>query len=321
MTRVLAAAIAAGCQYCAADEFPVKPIRLIVPFTPGGGTDIVSRTVGQKLTERWGRTVVIDNRPSAGGIVASDIVAKAAPDGYTLGVVTPTQTINPSLHAKLPFDTLNDFAPVVLMNRLQLILVVNTAFPPQTVRELIAYAKARPGQVNFASTGTGGSAHLAVELIKKLASIEMTHIPYKGSAPAYTDLMSGQIQLLSNNIISTMPLVRAGKLRALAVMGLARSPIAPEVATVAESGLPGFDVSSWFGIVAPGKTPVDVVNKLNREVGAILQLPEVRERLLAQGAEVAGGTPAEFDQMMRFEMKRWADLIRSAGIRADAAAQ
>ena len=209
LAQVLAAAIAAGSLPCAADEFPLKPIRLIVPFTLGGGTDLVSRTVGQKLSERRGRTVVIDNRPSAGGIVASDIVAKAAPDGYTLCVVTPTQTINPSLHAKLPFDTLNDFAPVVLMNRLQLILVVNTAFPPQTVRELPAYAKARPGQINFASTGTGGSAHLAVELIKKMAGIEMTHIPYKGSAPADTDLMSGQIQLLSNNIISTMPLVRA----------------------------------------------------------------------------------------------------------------
>lgn len=304
-----------------ADDYPLKSIRLLVPFTPGGGTDIVARTVGQKLSEIWGKTVVIDNKPGAGGIVASDIVAKAAPDGYTLCVITPTQAINPSLVANLPFDTLNDFANVVLMTRLQLILVSNPGFPPQSIKELITYAKARPGQVNFASTGTGGSAHLAVELLKKMAGIEMTHIPYKGSAPAYTDLMSGQIQLLSNNIISTMPLVKSGKFKAIAVTGASRSPIAPDVPSVAESGLPGFDVSSWFGVAAPGKTPRDVVNKFNREVVRVLQIPEVRDKLLAQGAEPAGGTPEDFDRLVRFEMRRWADVIKSAGITIDPASQ
>lgn len=300
-----------------AQDFPSRPIRLIVPFTPGGGTDIVSRTVGQKLTEIWGKTVVVDNRPGAGGIVASEIVAKAAPDGYTLGVITPTQTINPSLYSKLPFDVINDFAPVVLMTRLQLILVANPAFPANTVKEVIALAKTRPGQITFASTGTGGGAHLAGELLKKTAGIDMTHVPYKGSAPAYTDLMSGQVQLLFNNIISTMPLVRGGKLKAIAVAGAARSPVAPEVPTIAESGLPGYEVTSWFGVVAPGKTPREVINKINREIVRILNMPDVRERLLTQGAEPVGNSPGEFGQMMRFEMKKWGDLIRSAGIRVE----
>lgn len=304
-----------------AQQFPTKPIRLIVPFTPGGGTDIVSRTVGQKLTEVWGKTVVVDNRPGAGGIMASEIVAKAPPDGYTLGVVTPTQTINPSLHSNLPFDPVNDFAPVILMTRLQLILVSNPSFPANNVKELVALAKAKPGQLTFASTGTGGAAHLAVELLKKMTGIDMVHVPYKGSAPAYADVMSGQVQLLSNNIISTMPLVKSGRLKAIAVTGAKRSVIAPDVPSVAEAGLPGFDVTSWFGVVAPAKTPKDVIGKLNGEIARILKLPDVRERLLAQGAEPAGGSPEDFGRLMRDEMKKWGELIRSAGIKADAAPQ
>ncbi len=298
----------------AAQPYPSKPIRMIVPFTPGGGTDIVSRIVALKLTENWGKAVIVDNRPSAGGIIASEIVAKARPDGYTLGVITPTHAINPGLYAHLPFDPLKDFAAVVLMTRLQFIIVANPSFPPNSVKELIAYAKATGGRVNFGSTGIGSSSHLVGEMLKNMGSFEMTHVPYKGSAPAYTDLVSGQLQLLINNIVSTIPFVKAGKFKAIAVTGATRSPIAPDIPTVIESGLPGFDVSTWFGVVAPAKTPKPVIDKLNGEIARILKIPDVRERLLVQGAEPVGNTPEEFDRMIRFELKRCAELIKLAGI-------
>ena len=305
----------------AQQDYPSKTVRFIVPFTPGGGTDIVTRIVAQRLSETWGKPVVVENKPGTGGIIASQLVANAPPDGYTLNVITPANVINPSLYTKLPFDPLNDFAAVVLMNRLQLIIVSAPGFGPNNIRELITLAKSKPGSVNFASTGTGGAAHLSMELLKKQAGIDMTHIPYKGSAPAYSDVISGQVQILSNNIISSMPLIKGGKLKALAVTGATRSVIAPDVPSVAESGLPGFDVTSWFGISVHAKTPRAIIDRLNRDIVKILQEPAVREKMIEQGAEPVTGlnTPAAFDQIMRYEMKMWSDLIRSSGIRQEAA--
>ncbi len=301
-----------------AEDYPSRPIRLLVPFAPGGGTDVVTRIVGQRLSESWAKAVVIDNRPGAAGIAAFEIVARAPADGYTLATTSTSQAIFPSLYPKLPYDPVKDFAPVALMTRLQGIVVSGPSFPPNSVKELIAYARTRPGEVNFASTGTGGIGHLTLELIKKMAGISMTHVPYKGSAPAYNDLMSGQVQLLSNNIISTMPLIRSGKLKPLAVTGAARSAIAPSVPTVAESGLPGFEGSSWFGIVAPARTPKAVVDKLNREIVRIVQTADVRERLQAQGAEVAEDySPDAFGRMLQMERDKWADVIKSVGIKLE----
>jgi tripartite-type tricarboxylate transporter receptor subunit TctC len=316
-------ALSANSGAAGVDDFPSKPIRMIVPFTPGGGTDMVTRIVGQRLSTIWGKSVIVENHPGVGGIAASNIVAQAEPDGYTLGVITPTQAINPSLYKKLPFDSIKDFAPIVLFNRLQLVLVASPSFPPNSIAELITYARANPTAVNFGSTGTGGSAHLAVELIKKMAGIHMTHIPYKGSAPAYADVISGRVQLLSNNIISTMPLIKNRQLKAIAVMGANRSPIAPDVPTVAQSGLPGYDVSSWFGLVAPGRTPKPVIDKLNTAIVAILHEPATRQLMLAQGAEPidASNTPADFGRLLQREMKTWGDVIESAGIKAEAEAQ
>ncbi|MDX3905584.1 MAG: tripartite tricarboxylate transporter substrate binding protein [Pigmentiphaga sp.] len=301
-------------------SYPDKPIRLIVPFTPGGGTDMVTRIVGQRLSALWNSPVVVENVPGAGGISASTQVARAKPDGYTLAVITPTQVINPSLYASLPFDPIKDFKPVVLMNRLQLMLVGSNDFAPGTVADLIAYAKANPGKAAFGSTGVGGSAHLAVELIKKMAGIDMIHVPYKGSSPAYADVIANRVQLLSNNIISTMPLVRSKQLKAIAVLGATRSPIAPEVPTVAESGLPGYDVSSWFGIVAPAATPQPVIDKLNRAIVGILREPETRGLMLKQGAEPIDGAnaPADFGRLLASEKAKWADVIQSAGIKTQA---
>ncbi len=315
MAFVLGVSLALNSAVLHADNFPTKSIRLIVPFTPGGGTDIVSRTVAQRLSEIWSKAVVVDNRPGAGGVLAFEIVAKSPPDGYTLGVHTATQVIYPILHPKLPFHPINDFAPVVVMTRMDNILVASPSFPPNTLKELIALAKAKPGQINFASSGVAGTGHLSGELIKKMAGIDMVHVPYKGSTPAYTDVMSGQVQVLINNIMSTMPFIKDGRLKALAVLGAKRSPIAPDVPTVAESGLPGFEVTSWFGVVAPAKTPREVITKLNREIVGILKMPDVRERLLAQGGEPVGNTPEEFGQMIRSETKKFADIIKSAGIK------
>lgn len=313
-----AAALASPAQ---AQDYPSKPVRFVVPFTPGGGTDIVTRIVAQRLADTWGKPTVVENRPGTGGIIASQAVLAAPPDGYTMNVITPVHAILPSLYSKLSYDPITDFVPVVLMNRLQLIIVSAPGFPPNNIRELIAYGKSHPGQLNFASTGTGGTAHLAMELLKRSAGIEMTHIPYKGSAPAYTDVMSGQVHMLSNNIISTMPLIKAGKLKALAVTGATRSVLAPDVPAVAEAGLAGFDVSSWFGIAAHARTARDIVNRLNRDTVRVLQEPAVRDKMLEQGAEPIAGanSPAEFDQMIRREARIWADTIRSAGIRQEAA--
>lgn len=300
-----------------AGPFPDRPVKLVVAFTPGGGTDIVARMVAQRLSTMWGQPVIVENKPGAGGAVAFGSLAKAPADGYTVGVATPEEVIAATLPGDPGYHILRNFTAVTMMARLPLILVAGNSFAPNTIAETIALAKAHPGTINFASTGQGGPAHLAVELLMKQTGTRMTHIPYKGSAPAYADLMGGQVQFLSNNIVSTMPLVRSGKLKALAVTTAERSPIAPNVPTVAESGVPGFDVAVWYGLVAPAGTPRDVVEKIAHDVQTVLKDEDVRKQLRESGATPVGDSPAQYAQTLKREVQMWGDLIQSAGITID----
>jgi tripartite-type tricarboxylate transporter receptor subunit TctC len=299
-------------------QYPSKPIRLVVPFPAGGTTDILARAVAQKLSEAWGQQVIVDNRPGAGGNIGSDIVAKAAPDGYTLVMGTVgTHAINPSLYRKMPYDHVKDFAPVILVAGVPNVLVVNPSLPVHTVRELVDYAKANPGKLNFASSGNGTSIHLSGELFKTMAGVQMTHVPYKGSAPALTDLMGGQVQLMFDNLPSSLQLIQAGKLRAIAVTSTARAAALPDVPTIAESGLPGFEASSWFGVLAPAGTPREIVTKLNATIGAWLATPDAKDKLLSQGAIAAGGTPEAFARHIDAETAKWAKVVKMSGAHID----
>jgi len=298
--------------------YPAKPIRLVVPFPAGGTTDILARAVGQKLTEAWGQPVVVDNRPGAGGNIGAELVAKAAPDGYTLLMGTVgTHAINASLYAKMPYDHIKDFAPVILVAGVPNVLVVNPAVPVNSVQELIAYAKANPGRLNFASSGSGTSIHLSGELFKVMAGVQMTHIPYKGSAPALQDLIGGQVQLMFDNLPSALPQIKGGKLRALAVTSAARAAALPDVPTVAEAGLPGFEASSWFGVLAPAGTPVAIIARLNAEIAKWLASPEAREKLASQGANAAGGSPEDFAKHIAAETAKWQKVVKESGAKVD----
>ena len=301
-----------------AADYPTKPIRLVVPFPPGGTTDILARAVAQKLSQTWNEQVIVDNRPGAGGNIGADLVAKAPPDGYTLVMGTVgTHAINPNLYARMPYDHVKDFAPVILVAGVPNVLVVNPSLPVRSVRELIDYAKANPGKLNFASSGNGTSIHLSGELFKTMAGVQMTHVPYKGSAPALADLMGGQVQLMFDNLPSSLGLIKAGKLRPLAVTSTERAAALPDVPTIAESGLPGFEASSWFGVLAPAGTPHDVVAKLNRTIEAWLATPEAKEKLLAQGAIAVGGSPEAFAKHIRSETAKWAKVVKASGAKID----
>jgi tripartite-type tricarboxylate transporter receptor subunit TctC len=301
-----------------AQAYPSQPIKIIVPFTAGGTTDILARTIGQKLSEAWRQPVIVENRPGAGGNIGADVVAKAKPDGYTILMGTiGTQSINSSLYAKMPYDAAKDFAPVTLVAMVPNVLVVNPAVNAKTVRELVALAKAKPGELNFASSSTGGSPHLSGEMFKQMTGADIVHVPYKGSAPAITDLLGGQVSLMFDNLPSALPQVKAGKLRALAVTSARRSQAAPDIPTLAESGVPGYEVDSWFGILAPAGTPKEIVNQLNAEVVRILKIPQVRERLLEQGAEPVGDTPEHFAEHIRKETVKWARVVKASGAKAD----
>jgi tripartite-type tricarboxylate transporter receptor subunit TctC len=301
-----------------AQTYPDKPIRLVVPFPAGGTTDILARAVGQKLGEHLGQQVVVDNKPGAGGNIGSDIVAKSAPDGYTLVMGTVgTHAINASLYKKMPYDHIKDFVPVSLVALVPNILVAHPSVPVNSVKDLIAYAKANPGKLNFASSGNGTSIHLSGELFKTAAGVEMTHVPYKGSAPAVTDLLGGQVQLMFDNMPSALPHVKAGKLKALGVTTAKRFPAAPDIPTIAEAGVPGYEASSWFGVLAPAGTPKEIVNKLSSEIAKILQTPEIKERLLSQGAEPVGNTPDQFAAFIKAETAKWAKVVKESGATVD----
>ncbi len=300
----------------AADVYPNKPIRMVVTFPAGGPTDVIMRVIGQKLSDGWGHPVVIDNRGGAGGIIGTEIVARAAPDGYTFLVGTAGgMSINPALQPRLSYDPFRDFTPVAMLVINPQILVVHPAVPVKTLKELVALAKSRPGQFNFASAGTGTATHLGLELLKLTAGIDVVHVPYKGGAPAVADLIAGQVQMLFVSIPSVLPHVRAGKLKAIAVSSAKRSASAPDIPTVAESGYPDFEYSNWNALFAPAATSPQIVRKMNAEIVRILDDPEVKRRLTSQGADPAPDTPAALAKYMRNDHERWKKVIRTAGLR------
>jgi len=300
-----------------AQSYPSKPIRLIVPWTAGGATDIFARIIGQKLTEGWGQQVVVDNRPGASGIIGFEIAARAVPDGYTILLAAQPFTVNTSLFSKLPYDVVKDFAPVTLMAYTTNILVVHPAVPAESVSELITLAKSKPGQLNFASMGSATTGHLLGEMFKIMAGVDMVHIPYKGSAPAMTDLLGGRVSLMFDTVPSAMPHVKAGKLRALAVTSAKRSPLVPDLPTVAESGLPGFESAPWYGAVVPAGTPKEIITKLYTEIVKILNMPDVKDRLSNYGYTIIGSTPEQFADFIKTDMAKWAKVIKDAGIHVD----
>jgi tripartite-type tricarboxylate transporter receptor subunit TctC len=312
----VAAVLVAGIA--AAQTYPNRPIRFIVPFPPGGGNDTMARTVGNKLSAALGQQFVIDNRAGAGGVIGAETAAHAPGDGYTLflgGVAS--HGIVPNLHPKLGYDPVKDFSPVSLIAAAPLILVVHPAVPARSVKELVQLAKAKPGQLNFASNGTGGSSHLAAELFKMMTGTDMVHVPYKGLSPALTDLLSGQIQLMFSSTVAILPQVRAGRLRGLAITSVKRSAAMPEVPTVAEAGVAGYETASWYGVLAPAGTPRAIIEQLNREIARVVQMPDVRERLMSEGAEPAGGSPQEFAAHIKRELARWSQVIKQAKIKLD----
>ncbi|HEX3137590.1 MAG TPA: tripartite tricarboxylate transporter substrate binding protein [Casimicrobiaceae bacterium] len=301
-----------------AQPYPTKSIRLVVPFPAAGTTDILAREVAQRLSVSFGQSVVVDNRPGAAGNIGSDMVAKSAPDGYTLLMGTVgTHAINPSLYAKMPYNHVKDFVPIVLVAGVPNVLEVTPSLPVNSVADLIKLAKEKPGQLNFASSGSGTSIHLSGELFKTMTGVDMMHVPYKGSAPALTDLMGGQVQLMFDNLPSSLAQIKAGKLRAIAVTSAQRSPALPNIPTIAESGLPGFEASSWFGLLAPAGTPPAIVARVNADVNEWLQTAEAKEKLLAQGAIPAGGTPEQFAAHIRVETEKWAKVVTVSGAKVD----
>lgn len=317
----LAALLVCAASHVSAQGYPGRPVRIIVPFAAGGGTDIVARTVGAKLGEGLGQTVVVDNRAGAGGAIGTELAAKSTGDGYTLllGSNGPLAII-PGLHAKLPYDPLRDFAPVALITTMPFLMVVHPSLPVRTVQQLIALAKARPGQLNYASPGSGSTTHLAAELFKAMTNVNIVHVPYKGVAPAATDLISGQVQLLSGDLNTLMPHVKSGKMRPLAVTGAARSTLLPDMPTISEAGVPGYEASGWFGVLAPAATPQEIVRRLNSEIVKGLATAELRQRLAGLGGEVAGGTPEQFAAHLRQEIGKWGKLIRAIGLKGGSGA-
>jgi tripartite-type tricarboxylate transporter receptor subunit TctC len=317
ITAALLAALAPA-QWAVAQSYPTKPIRWIVTYPPGGPTDVVARAIGAKLTEAWGQQIIIDNRAGAGGMIGTELGARAAPDGYTLLFGTSAgMTINPALQSRLPYDPVKDFAPVSLLVINPQLLVLNPTVPANSVKELVALAKAKPGQLNYASVGQGSPNHLGMELLKALTGTNIVHVPYKGTGPAITDLLGGQVQLMFNSMPTVLPLVRSGKLRALAVGSTQRISAIADIPTVAESGVPGFENVTWYGMFAPAKTPREIVNKLNAQVVRILAEPDMAQRLSSQGAEPRSSTPDELAKFMRVEFERWAKVIKSAGVKVE----
>jgi tripartite-type tricarboxylate transporter receptor subunit TctC len=298
--------------------YPNRPVKLVIPFPPGGPLDIIGRLIAQKASEDWGQNVVVDNRPGAGGNIGADLVAKSPPDGYTIlmGALS-THAVNPSLYAKMPYDAVKDFAPISLVAITPNVLVVNASLPVSSAKEFVAYAKANSGKLSFGSGSNGSAGHLAGELFKVDTGTDIVHVPYKGGAPATQALLAGDTQFMFDNLANAMPQVKAGKLKALAVTTAERSKLVPELPTMAEAGLAGFDISTWFGLLAPAGTPKDVVAKWNAEVVKILNSPEMRERLTAQGAEAAPTTPEQFAAFIQSEIPKYARIVKISGAKVD----
>jgi tripartite-type tricarboxylate transporter receptor subunit TctC len=315
--RAFAAAFIVLLAAEAAAQYPSRPIRIIVPQSPGASTDLTARLIGQKLSESFKQPVVVDNRPGAGTTHGTDMVVRATPDGYTLLVVASSISINPSIYKKLPYDTLRDLAPVTQLSAFPNLLVVHPSVPVKTVQDLLALVKAKPGQLNYASAGTGTGTHLSAELFKNMTGADMVHVPYKGGGPAVTALIGGQVQLMFGTTVTLLPHVRAGKLRPVAVTTTKRSPAAPDVPTIAESGVPGFDHGPWNGLFTTARTPAPVIARIHGEVVKILLSPEVKAVLNKEGAEPVGNTPEQFAGVMKSEIAKWEKVIKAAGIKAD----
>lgn len=299
-------------------QYPVKPIRMIVPSAPGSGPDIMARAIGQKLSESFGQSIVIDDKPGAGGIIGSETAAKAAPDGYTLIMSNAgSHAVNASLYAKLPYDPVKDFAPVTLVAMAPNILIVHPTLPVRSVRELIALAKVKPGELTFGSGGNGSTAHLSGEMFKTMAGINIVHVPFKGSPAAVIGVISGQIAMAFPNIPPALPHVRSGKLKALAVTTAKRSAAVPELPTVAESGLPGYEATAWFGVLAPAATPPQIIASLNAAIVKIVRTRDMQERLMTEGSEAVGNTPEQFGQIIRTDIAKWAKVVKASGARPD----
>ena len=310
----LLAMVLAGME-CSAQTYPSGPIRIVVPFTPGGGTDILARMIGQKLTEAWGQPVVVENRAGASGTIGAAVVAKAPPDGQTALITPAAFASNPALYKQLPYNHTRDLAPVSLLASGPLILVVHPSLPVKSIKELIAFCRARPGEINFGSPGAGALPHLAAELFNSMSKIKLVHIPYKGAGAAATDLLAGRIPMYFMNILQSMNYVRNGRLRALGVTTPERSPVAPEIPTIAESGLPGYDMTNWYGLLVPAATPRASVAKLNAEVVRILNLPELKNRLSEDGMVIVGSSPEQFAEFLNRETAKYAKVIETAGIK------
>ena len=309
------AALALGAQ---AQTYPNKPIRLVCPFSPGGAVDIASRALAHELTQSLGQPVTVDDRPGAGGNIGAEIVAKSTPDGYTLLMTTSgIVAINPALYSKMPFDSLKDFAPVSMVVSLNNVLVVNPTLPYKSVKDVIAAAKAQPGKLTYASSGNGTSIHLSGELFKSMTGVDMLHIPYKGSAPAVTDLLAGQVNMMFDNIPSSLPHIKAGKLRALAVTGSKRSALLPDLPTIAEAGVSGYDSYVWFGVVAPAGTPPALIGRLNAAIVKATAVPAFRDRLTEQGYDVLGSTPEQMTDSSRGEIAKWGKIVKASGAKVD----
>ena len=305
-----------GAPAALAQQYPVKPIRILVGFAAGGPSDVGARTIGQKLTEKWGQPVIVDFRPGAAGNIATDMAAKAPADGYTLIAAAFAHAVNPSLYARLPFDAAKDFTPVLLFASIANLLVVHPSIPARSVKELIAFAKTRPDQLTIGSAGSGTSSHLSGELMKMMGGLKITHVPYKGLAPAHVDTIGGQLSILFDGIVTGVPAAKSGRLRALGVTTVKRWQGAPDIPSIAES-LPGFEVNSWYGLLAPTGTPRDIVTRLNIEVASALREADARARLYSIGAEPMSNTPEEFGAFIQSEMAKWAKVVKVAGVRVE----
>jgi len=315
--RAAVCTVAVGSTAVWAQQYPVKPVRIVVGFPAGGAVDILARSLGAQLSQAMGQQFLIDNRGGASSIIGADLAAKSPPDGYTLLMVSGAHAVNPSLYKKLPFDTERDFAPISLVAASSYILVVHPSLPVRSVRELITFAKQHRGQVNYASSGNGGLPHLSGELFKVKANIEMTHIPYKGSAAVTTAVLAGQVPIMFSNLISTMPQVHAGKFRALGVTGAARLPAAPDIPTIAEAGLPGYEVTGWYGFLAPAGTSPDIVSRLSVETAKAMQSAEIVKRFSSEGVDPVGSTPEAFAKVIHDDIAKWAEVVRVSGAKVD----